>query len=65
MKANKFLKDNNNFEIAYSNYKVLDEKKIESLKYNKLLPSGKITNDLLKKIYNRNFNSDNKENFSK
>jgi len=45
-----FLKDNNNFEIAYSNYKVLDEKKkIESLKYNKLLPSGKITNDLLKR----------------
>lgn len=44
-----FLKNNNNFELAYSNYKVLDEKKkIETLRYNKLLPSGSITNDLLK-----------------
>ena len=46
----KFLENNQSFQIVYSNYYTLDQrKKKKFIQNNHELPSGLITNDLLKK----------------
>ena len=46
-----FIKKDNNYKMIYSNYKILKENKSKITKYNKNLPVGSITQDLLKEYF--------------